>query len=132
MIIFYLSLWAKYLFRKNFAKEKIFAQTKYRQRKNIGIAKISVLTKYHCGQNIGEEKYRHRKKISVSTKYHQRQNSGEEKILASQKYRFQQNIGGNYGGALSNWWKLRWRVIKSVEIKVAHYQMCGNLGGVKQ
>jgi hypothetical protein len=51
--------------------------------------------------------------------------------LALQKYRFQKNIGGNYGGALSNRWKLRWRVIKSVEIKVARYQICGNLGGVE-
>jgi hypothetical protein len=63
MIIFYLSLWTKYLFRQNFAKEKIFASTTYQQRKNIGIANISVLTKYRCRQNINKEK------ISVLQKY---------------------------------------------------------------
>ena len=74
LFIFYLSLWTKYLFRQNFAEEKIFASTKYRQRKNIGITKILVSTKYRCRQNIGEEK-----------------------LLTSQKYWFRQNI--DKGGA---------------------------------
>jgi hypothetical protein len=41
------------------------------------------------------------------------QNIGITKISVSTKYR----------------WKLKWRVIKSVEIKVAHYQIRVNLGG---
>ncbi len=108
IIIFYLLLWTTYLFRQNFAEEKIFASTKYRQRKNIGISKISLSlpAKYRRRKNINTAK------ISVSTKYRkqQRKNIGIAKISVSTKYR----------------WKLRWRVIKSVEIKVARYQIGGN------
>jgi hypothetical protein len=81
IIIFYLSLWTKYLFRQNFAEEKIFASTKYRQRKNIGIAKISATTKYRCRQKMAKKKYRHRKNIgfdniSVEIKVARYQNGG--------------------------------------------------------
>jgi hypothetical protein len=63
--------------------------------------------KYQRRKNIGIAK------ITVSTKYCCRQNSGIAKISVLTKYR----------------WKLRWRVMKSVEIKVARYQIGGNLGG---
>ncbi len=47
MIIFYLSLWTKYLFRQ------IFAEEKYLHQQNIGKEKISASQKYRFRQNIG-------------------------------------------------------------------------------
>jgi len=65
------------------------AQKKYRHRKNSGFEKIAVEIKVARYQ--AQKKYRHRKNIGIA------------KISVSTKYR----------------WKLRWRVIKLVVIKVA-------------
>jgi hypothetical protein len=80
------------------------AKKKYRHRKNIGFDKISLPAKYRRRKNIDIAK------ITVSTKYPCRQIIGIAEISVSAKYQ----------------WKLRWRVIKSVEIKVARYQIGGN------
>ncbi len=98
MIIFYLSLWTKYLFdkislkkkylhRQNIGKEKIAASQKYRYQQNIAAGKILVKKKYRNWKNIGFNK------ISLPTKYWRRNNIDIAKISVSTKYRCRLNIG---------------------------------------
>jgi hypothetical protein len=63
--------------------------------------------------------------------------SSAEKISASQKYRFRQNISGikvaRYQAQKKYWHRKNIGFDKiSVEIKVALYQIGGNLGNVEQ